>query len=90
MTSACPVLVIRTLVSLLFFITDVDSLGLAAAQGLQLLPHLTGTVMTKVALDRNALRNPSTMPTSPHAAVYSVTRHYRRAIEAAGLTKQKR
>jgi branched-chain amino acid transport system substrate-binding protein len=75
----------QTLVSLLVFITDVRSLGLKAAQGL--------TFATAFYWDRDeASRNwaerfharHKAMPTMAQASVYSATRHYLRAIAAAG------
>ena len=80
----------QTLVSLLVFITDVHSLGLAAAQGLC---FVTGfywdrdnetRVWSKRFFDRHGR-----MPTSAQAAVYSAIRHYLRAIEAAGTDEAK-
>jgi ABC-type branched-subunit amino acid transport system substrate-binding protein len=75
----------QTLVSLLSFITDIHTLGLAAAQGLR---FVTGfywdrdndtRVWSKRFLDRHGR-----MPTAAQASVYSAIRHYLRAIEAAG------
>jgi branched-chain amino acid transport system substrate-binding protein len=75
----------QTLVSLLVFITDVHSLGLKAAQGL--------TFVTAFYWDRNEasrawarrfFERHNTMPTMDHAGVYSATRHYLRAVAAAG------
>jgi branched-chain amino acid transport system substrate-binding protein len=75
----------QTLVSLLSFITDIHTLGLAAAQGLR---FVTGfywdrdndtRVWSKRFLDRHGR-----IPTAAQASVYSAIRHYLRAIEAAG------
>jgi branched-chain amino acid transport system substrate-binding protein len=75
----------QTLVSLLAFITDIHTLGLAAAQGLR---FVTGfywdrdndtRAWSKRFFDRHGRR-----PTSAQASVYSGIRHYLRAIEAAG------
>ncbi len=75
----------QSLVSLLVFITDVNSLGLQAAQGL--------TFVTAFYWDRDEesrawakrfLARHKAMPTMVHASVYSAIRHYLRAIEAAG------
>jgi branched-chain amino acid transport system substrate-binding protein len=75
----------QTLVSLLVFITDVHSLGLQAAQGL--------TFVTAFYWDRDEasrawakrfFERRKTMPTMDHASVYSATRHYLRAVAAAG------
>jgi branched-chain amino acid transport system substrate-binding protein len=80
----------QTLVSLLVFITDVHSLGLAAAQGLR---FVTGFYWdrdneTRVWSKRFSDRH-GRMPTSAQAAVYSAIRHYLRAIEAAGTDEAK-
>ena len=80
----------KTVVSLLTFITDVNSVGLKAMQGL--------TFITAFCWDRDdesrawskrffELRK--RMPTMAHAAIYSAVRHYLRAIEAAGTDEAK-
>ena len=85
-----PVLVIRILVSLLVFITDVHSLGLAAAQGLQFATAFYSDRDDESrAWSKRFFAIHQRMPTSPHAAVYSATRHYLRAIEAAGTDEAK-
>jgi Periplasmic binding protein len=72
------------------FITDVNSVGLKAMQGL--------TFITAFYWDRDdesrawskrffELRK--RMPTIAHAAIYSAVRHYLRAIEAAGTDEAK-
>jgi branched-chain amino acid transport system substrate-binding protein len=75
----------QTLVSFLVFITDLHSLGLQAAQGL--------TFVTAFDWNRDDASRQwakrffarhTTMPTANHAAVYSATRHYLRAVAAAG------
>jgi branched-chain amino acid transport system substrate-binding protein len=75
----------QTLVSLLSFITDIHTLGLAAAQGLR---FVTGfywdrdndtRVWSKRFLDRHGR-----IPSAAQASVYSAIRHYLSAIEAAG------
>ena len=75
----------QTVVSLLTFITDVHSVGLEAAQGL--------TFVTAFYWDRDEdsrawsrrfFERHKRMPTMAQAALYSATRHYLRAIEAAG------
>lgn len=77
----------RTLAALLLFISDVHSLGLTPTQGL--------TFVTAFYWDRNedtrawARRFQAQhggMPTMVHAGVYSATRHYLRAVAAAGQT----
>jgi branched-chain amino acid transport system substrate-binding protein len=80
----------KTVVSLLTFITDVNSVGLKAMQGL--------TFITAFYWDRDdesrawskrffELRK--RMQTMAHAAIYSAVRHYLRAIEAAGTDEAK-
>ena len=75
---------------MLTFITDVNSVGLKAMQGL--------TSITAFYWDRDdesrawskrffELRK--RMPTMAHAAIYSAVRHYLRAIEAAGTDEAK-
>ena len=74
----------QTLVSLLVFITDVHSLGLAAAQGIR---FVTGFYWDRDSETRAWLKRfdrHGRMPSSAQAAVYSAIRHYLRAIEAAG------
>jgi branched-chain amino acid transport system substrate-binding protein len=80
----------QTVVSLLVFITDIHSLGLAAAQGLR---FVTGfywdrndetRIWSKRFFDRH-----QRMPTAGQAAIYSAIRHYLRAIEAAGTDEAK-
>jgi branched-chain amino acid transport system substrate-binding protein len=80
----------QSLVSLLVFITDVNSLGLRAAQGL--------TFVTAFYWDRDEesrafakrfLARHKAMPTMVHASVYSAIRHYLRAIQAAGTDEAK-
>jgi branched-chain amino acid transport system substrate-binding protein len=75
----------QTVVSLLTFITDVNSVGLKAAQGL--------TFVTAFYWDRDGesrawskrfFERHKRMPTMAQAAVYSAIRHYLRAIAAAG------
>jgi branched-chain amino acid transport system substrate-binding protein len=77
----------RTLAALLLFICDVHSLGLAATQGL--------TFVTAFYWDRNEETRAwarrfqaqrGVMPTMVHAGIYSSTRHYLRAVTAAGQT----
>ena len=80
----------QTVVSLLTFITDVNSVGLKAAQGL--------TFVTAFYWDRDDESRAwskrffelhKRMPTMAQAAVYSAIRHYLRAIEAAGTDEAK-
>ena len=75
----------QTLVSFLVFITDLHSLGLQAAQGLT---FVTGFDWNRDEASRQWSKRffarHTTMPTANHAAVYSATRHYLRAVAAAG------
>ena len=80
----------QTIVSLLTFITDVDTVGLKAMQGL--------TFVTAFYWDRDDetrawskrfLELHKRMPTMAQAAMYSAVRHYLRAIEAAGTDDAK-
>ena len=80
----------QTVVSLLTFITDVNSVGLKAAQGL--------TFVTAFYWDRDDESRSwskrffelhKRMPTMGQAAIYSAIRHYVRAIEAAGTDEAK-
>ena len=80
----------QTVVSLLTFITDVNSVGLKAAQGL--------TFVTAFHWDRDDesrawskrfFERHKRMPTMAQAAVYSAIRHYLRAIAAAGTDEAK-
>jgi branched-chain amino acid transport system substrate-binding protein len=80
----------QTVVSLLTFITDVNSVGLKAMQGL--------TFITAFYWDRDDESRAwskrffelhKRMPTMAHAAIYSAVRHYLRAIEAAGTDEAK-
>ena len=72
----------KTVVSLLTFITDVNSVGLKAMQGL--------TFITAFYWDRDDESRAGSkrffelrkrMPTMAHATIYSAVRHYLRAIE---------
>jgi branched-chain amino acid transport system substrate-binding protein len=80
----------QTLVSLLVFITDIHSLGLAAAQRLR---FVTGFYWDRDnqtrAWSKRFFDRHQRMPTAAQAAVYSAIRHYLRAIEAAGTDDAK-
>lgn len=74
----------QSLVAPIVFITDVHSLGLAAAKGLKFVTAFywdrdeeTRVWSRKFFAKRNA------MPTMTQAGVYSAVRHYLRAVEAA-------
>jgi branched-chain amino acid transport system substrate-binding protein len=80
----------QTVVSLLTFITDVNSVGLKATQGI--------TFVTAFYWDRDDESRAwskrffelhKRMPTMAQAAVYSAIRHYLTAIEAAGTDEAK-
>jgi branched-chain amino acid transport system substrate-binding protein len=80
----------QTVVSLPTFITDVNSVGLKAMQGL--------TFITAFYWDRDDESRTwskrffelhKRMPTMAQAAIYSAVRHYLRAIEAAGTDEAK-
>ena len=75
----------QSVVSLLAFITDIDSLGLAATQGL---PFVTAFYWDRNdetrAWSRRFFERHGKMPSQSQASVYSAIRHYLRAIEAAG------
>jgi branched-chain amino acid transport system substrate-binding protein len=80
----------QTVVSLLSFITDVNSVGLKAAQGL--------TFVTAFYWDRDDesrawskrfFERHKRMPTMAQAAIYSAIRHYLHAIDAAGTDEAK-
>jgi len=80
----------QTLVSLLVFITDVHSIGLAAAQGLTLVTafYWDRTPESRAFAKRFFERHKA-MPTMAQASVYSAIRHYLRAIDAAGTDEAK-
>ena len=80
----------QKVVSLLTFITDIQSVGLTATQGL--------TSVTAFYWNRNDesrawskrfFERHKRMPTMAQAAVYSMVRHYLRAVEAAGADEAK-
>ncbi len=77
----------RTLAALLLFISDVHSLGLAATQGLTFVTafYWDRTAETR-AWSRRFQAQSGKMPTMVHAGIYSATRHYLRAVAAAGQT----
>ena len=80
----------QSLVSLLVFITDIHSLGLAVTQGLQFATAFYWDRDDESrAWSKRFFGIHQRMPTSAHAAVYSATRHYLRAIEAAGTDEAK-
>lgn len=77
----------QTLVPLLCTNTDIHSLGLPVAQGISLMTSFTWdrTEQTR-AWSRRFMERHHTMPSMDHAATYSATAHYIRAVAAAGGT----
>ena len=81
----------QSLVSLLVFITDIhEASGLGVTQGLQFATAFYWDRDDESrAWSKRFFAIHQRMPTSAHAAVYSATRHYLRAIEAAGTDEAK-
>lgn len=75
----------QQLAALLFFITDVDSIGLDAAQGVNLVEafYWDQNDTTRQWSERFAERT-GRMPTMLHASDYGATLHYLNAIKAVG------
>jgi branched-chain amino acid transport system substrate-binding protein len=70
---------------LLVFITDVNSLGLEAAQGMLVTEAFYWDLNDETrAWSRRFLERHKKMPTMAQAGVYSTTLHYLKAVEAAG------
>ncbi len=78
----------QKLAGLLVFITDVHSLGLQTAQGLQLTSsfYWDQTDATRAFAKRFGERMHGTMPSMAQAGVYSAVAHYLKAVAAAGTT----
>ena len=76
----------QKLAGLLVFITDVHSIGLPLAQGLQLTEAFYWDLNdgTRAFAKRFAAKMNGRMPTSVHAGYYSATKHYLEAVKAAG------
>jgi branched-chain amino acid transport system substrate-binding protein len=74
----------QSLAGLLIFITDVNSLGLDAAQGLVLTEAFYWDLNddTRAWSERFAAEHGGAMPTMVHAGVYSSVLHYLKAVEA--------
>jgi branched-chain amino acid transport system substrate-binding protein len=74
-----------TLAAMVLFITDIHSLGLPTAQGLNYVSafYWDRTDESR-AFAKRFYAQRSTMPTMVHAGVYSATRHYLRAVAATG------
>jgi branched-chain amino acid transport system substrate-binding protein len=80
----------QTIVSLLTFITDVDTVGLKAMQGLAFVTAFYWDRDDETrAWSKRFLELHKRMPTMAQAAMYSAIRHYLRAIEAAGTDEAK-
>ena len=76
----------QKLAGLLVFITDVHSIGLPLAQGLQLTEAFYWDLNdgTRAFAKRFAAKMNGKMPTSIQAGYYSATKHYLEAVKAAG------
>ena len=76
----------QNLAGLLIFITDVNALGLEAAQGLVLTESFYWDLNdeTREWSERFAEQHGGKMPTMVHAGVYSGVLHYLKAVEATG------
>ncbi|QAU33257.1 ABC transporter substrate-binding protein [Janthinobacterium sp. 17J80-10] len=76
----------QTLAGLLIFISDVDGLGLKAAQGLLLSESFYWDLNegTRTWSQRFAERHKNKMPTMVHAGVYAGVTHYLKAATALG------
>jgi branched-chain amino acid transport system substrate-binding protein len=76
----------QKLAGLLVFITDVHSIGLPLAQGLQLTEAFYWDLNdgTRAFAKRFSTRMNGKMPTSIQAGFYSATKHYLEAVKAAG------
>ena len=78
----------QQLAGLLVFLSDVDSLGLDAAQGLELTTafYWDANDGTRAWTKRYAARNGGKYPNMSHAGVYAAVLHYLKAVKAAGTT----
>jgi branched-chain amino acid transport system substrate-binding protein len=78
----------QKLVALLLFITDVNALGLEAAQGLLLTEAFYWDMNDGTrAWSRSYFDKMKKMPNMTQAGVYSSTLHYLKAVEAAGTVE---
>ncbi len=77
----------QSLVPMLCTNTDIHALGLPVAQGISLMTSFTWNrnEQTRAWAARFKARHP-TMPSMDHAATYSATAHYLKAVAAAGTT----
>jgi branched-chain amino acid transport system substrate-binding protein len=80
----------QTVVSLLVFISDVNSMGLQTAQGLKFATAFYWDRDEQSrAWSKRFLARHGKMPTMAQAGVYSAIRHYLKAIDAAGTDEAK-
>ncbi len=80
----------QQLVGLLVFSSDVKSLGLKAAEGLQFTDSWYWDMNDETrAFAQRFFERAKAMPTSPQAAVYSSVTQYLKAVEAAGTDNGK-
>jgi branched-chain amino acid transport system substrate-binding protein len=81
----------QKLAGLLVFITDINALGLEAAQGLQVTTSFYWDLNddTRAWTKRFMAANSGHVPSMVHAGVYSGVRHYLAAIKAAGTDDPK-
>jgi branched-chain amino acid transport system substrate-binding protein len=79
----------QKLAGLLLFLTDIHSLGLKTAQGIQLTESFYWDLndKTRAWSKRFAERHGGKMPTMVHAGVYSAVSHYLKAVNAAGTDR---
>jgi branched-chain amino acid transport system substrate-binding protein len=77
----------QTMVTLLCNLSDIHSLGLAAAQGITLMTSFDwGRTEQTRAWSQRFFNLRHAMPTMNHAAVYSAVSHYLRAVATTGTT----
>ncbi|WP_448206325.1 ABC transporter substrate-binding protein [Azospirillum sp. sgz302134] len=75
----------QSLAGLLLFISDVNALGLQAAQGLMLTTGFYHDMNDETrAWSKKFMEKTGKMPTMVQAGVYSAVRHYLKAVEAVG------
>jgi branched-chain amino acid transport system substrate-binding protein len=80
----------QTVVALLVFISDVHSMGLQTAQGLKFVTAFYWDRDDESrAWSKRFFARHASMPTMAQASVYSATRHYLKAIAAAGTDEAK-
>jgi branched-chain amino acid transport system substrate-binding protein len=80
----------QTLVPLLVFISDVDSLGLDVAKGMTFVDGFYWDADNQTReWSKRFYAQRGVMPTMAHAGVYSAIRHYLRAVQACGTDDAK-